>query len=142
MNGDYPELPEARRWALIAAVAGLVVFALAALLDAKEFYHAYIWSYWFWLGVPIGCGQLLMLYQLVGGAWMGNAGGNAEISSSASINIQVGGAIAFNGATIVMKVGGSSVTISAGSVVLDSAEVKITATGPMAETAGLIGSKA
>lgn len=77
----------------------------------------------------------------VGGAWLGNAGGIAEMSSGASISINVGGAIAANGATILFKVGSSKVEISAGKVVLDAAEVKITSSGPLGELAGAIGSK-
>jgi len=77
----------------------------------------------------------------VGGAWMANAGGEAELSSKAAIDIVVGGAIAMNGAKVVLKVGGSTVTIANGSVVLDSKEVKLTASGPAAELAALVGSK-
>ena len=42
---------------------------------------------------------------------------------------------------IVLKVGGSSITISGGNVVLDSKEVKLTATGPLAELAAVVTSK-
>lgn len=78
----------------------------------------------------------------VGGAWLGNAGGDATISSKNAIEITVGGAIAFTAASkIVMKVGGSNVTISGGKVVLDSKEVKLTASGPAAELAPMVGSK-
>ncbi len=78
----------------------------------------------------------------VGGAWLGNAGGDADISSGDAIEITVGGAIAMNAASkIVLKVGGSNVTISAGKVVLESKEVKLTASGPAAELAAMVGSK-
>jgi len=77
----------------------------------------------------------------VGGAWLGNAGGNVEISSAADISVTVGGAILMNGAKIVFKVGSSTVTISGGAVILDSPDVKLTATGPMAELAGAPASK-
>lgn len=77
----------------------------------------------------------------VGGAWLGNAGAEAEISSKSAVEITVGGALAFTGAKIVLKVGGSTVTIANGAVVLDSKEVKLTASGPAAELAALVGSK-
>lgn len=77
----------------------------------------------------------------VGGAYLVAAGGDAQFSSAASIKINVGGAVIMNGATIVLKVGGSTVSMSAGAVVLDSSEVKLTATGPNAELAPMVGSK-
>jgi type VI secretion system secreted protein VgrG len=77
----------------------------------------------------------------VGGAWMGNAGGDAELSSKSKIDILVGGAVAMNATAIIMKVGGSSVTIAGGSVYFQSSEVKLTASGPMAELAAMVSSK-
>jgi type VI secretion system secreted protein VgrG len=78
----------------------------------------------------------------VGGAWLATSGAEAEISSKDAIDILVGGAIAFNAASkIVLKVGGSTVTVSGGSVVLESKEVKLTASGPAAELAPMVGSK-
>jgi hypothetical protein len=65
MNG----LDRARRIALAATVAGLVACAAGAFLDTTQFLRSYLWSYWFWVGAAVGCGQLLMLYHLVGGGW-------------------------------------------------------------------------
>ncbi len=82
------------------------------------------------------------LTTTVGGAWMGNAGGTAELSSDDAIDITVGGAIAFTAASkLVLKVGGSTVSIAGGAVVLDSKEVKLTASGPLAELSAMVESK-
>lgn len=89
----------------------------------------------------IGVGTKGVKATLVGGAWLGNAGGEAAVSSDASISVTVGGAVLLTGATVVLKVGGSSITLSGGTVSLDAPEVKISASGPVAEAAGLIGSK-
>ena len=42
---------------------------IGAVVDTTQFLRSYLWAYWFWLGAAIGCGQVLMLYNLVGGAW-------------------------------------------------------------------------
>lgn len=59
----------ARRMALLVGGVGLLACAIGALFDTTQFLRSYLWAYWFWLGAAIGCGQLLMLYHLVGGAW-------------------------------------------------------------------------
>ncbi|MFO0761956.1 MAG: type VI secretion system tip protein TssI/VgrG [Byssovorax sp.] len=69
----------------------------------------------------------------VGGVWTASAGGDIELSSDAAVNINVGGAVALNAAEIVLKVGGSCVTIATGSVVIKTTDLKLTATGPQPE---------
>ena len=77
----------------------------------------------------------------VGGAWTANAAGDVNISSNGTLRITVGGALSFNGASVVMKVGGSNVTLSGGQVVIKSSEIKLTATGPHPEAAPLVADK-
>ena len=77
----------------------------------------------------------------VGGAWMTNAGAKGEISSGAALTIKVGGALIMNGTTVVLKVGGSNITVAGGAVVLTSDSIKLTASGPNAEVAPMVGSK-
>ncbi len=77
----------------------------------------------------------------VGGVYMASGGQNAELSAATDLEIQIGAALAVNGATIVLKVGGSSVTLSAGSAVLKSKEITLNASGPNAELAPMVGSK-
>jgi hypothetical protein len=59
----------AERTAFLIGAIGLLACLLSAFLDTTQFLRSYLWSYWFWLGAAIGCGQILMLYHLVGGAW-------------------------------------------------------------------------
>lgn len=77
----------------------------------------------------------------VGGAWMLNAADTCDISSGSSLSINVGGAFLLNAAKIVLKVGGSSVTIAGGQVKLDSAKVILEATGPHLELAAVVSDK-
>ncbi len=77
----------------------------------------------------------------MGGAWLANAGTNVELSSDAGLNITVGGLVAMNAGTIVLKVGGSKVSLSGGAVTVKSATIKLTATGPAPELAPLVKDK-
>ena len=58
-----------------------------------------------------------------------------------TLKITVGGAVAMNAAKIVLKVGGSTVTVATGAVVLKSSEIKLTATGPLPELAPMVEDK-
>jgi hypothetical protein len=71
MNGSAQriDLGRGERTALLIGGAGLLACAAGAFVDTTQFLRSYLWAYWFWLGAAIGCGQLLMLYNLVGGAW-------------------------------------------------------------------------
>jgi type VI secretion system secreted protein VgrG len=71
----------------------------------------------------------------VGGVWTASAGGDLEFSSESSVNINVGGAVAMTAAEIVLKVGGSCVTIAGAAVVIKTSNLKLTATGPQPELA-------
>jgi hypothetical protein len=57
------------RTAFLIGALGLLACLIGAFVDTTQFLRSYLWAYWFWLGAAIGCGQLLMLYHLVGGAW-------------------------------------------------------------------------
>lgn len=61
--------PNAERAAFLIGGVGLLACLAGALVDTTQFLRSYLWAYWFWLGAAIGCGQILMLYHLVGGAW-------------------------------------------------------------------------
>jgi hypothetical protein len=71
MNASVPapELRRAERTAFLIGGVGLLGCLLGAFLDTTQFLRSYLWAYWFWLGAAIGCGQVLMLYHMVGGAW-------------------------------------------------------------------------
>lgn len=89
------------------------------------------------VGVSVGGAKA----TTVGGAFLANAGGDVEFSSDTSVKITVGGLVALNAATIVLKVGGSSVTLSGGAVTVKSSTIKLTATGPFPELTPLVKDK-
>jgi len=78
----------------------------------------------------------------VGAAVAYSAGGKLQIGSSDQLSITIGGAMALSGASaIVLKAGSSTVTISSGAVVLKSSKIKLTASGPNAQLAGIVADK-
>jgi type VI secretion system secreted protein VgrG len=77
----------------------------------------------------------------VGGAWVANAGGDVEISAAKALDITVGAAALFNATEVILKVGDSNITLSGANVVLTSKVIKLTATGPNAELAPMVGDK-
>jgi type VI secretion system secreted protein VgrG len=77
----------------------------------------------------------------VGGAWAATSAGAINFEAGGTLQVTVGGAVSMNGAKVVMKVGGSSVTLQGGNVVLKSRTIKLTATGPQPETSAGIEDK-
>ncbi len=69
-NGEMPaQAARFGRRALWVGVVGLAACAAGAILDPPQFFRSYLWAYWLWLGVAIGCGQVLMLQFLVTSHW-------------------------------------------------------------------------
>lgn len=70
-RAQSPESALARlQWS--SATVGLVGAALSIvgwLLDAQQFFQAYLVGYTFWWGITMGCLALTMLFHMVGGAW-------------------------------------------------------------------------
>ncbi len=66
---ERPDIARAQRMARAVGIAGLLACLAGAIANPDQFLHSYLWAYWFWLGIAIGCGQVLMIYQLTGGAW-------------------------------------------------------------------------
>ena len=54
---------------LLIGVLGAVATIAGAFLAPGSFYSAYLIGFMFWLGLPLGCMAILMLYHLVGGKW-------------------------------------------------------------------------
>lgn len=54
---------------LVIGVIGALATIAGAFLAPASFYSAYLIGYMFWLGLPLGCMAILMLYHLVGGKW-------------------------------------------------------------------------
>src|SRR3954447_20676819 len=63
---------EMRQWrsrAMIAGGVGAVLLFLGLFFDPFQFYHSYLWSYVFCVGLALGSMAWLMLQYLSGGAW-------------------------------------------------------------------------
>lgn len=58
-----------QRPALLVALAGLVLAALGAWVDLRQFWRSYLLAYLFWLEIGLGCLALVMLHHLAGGRW-------------------------------------------------------------------------
>ncbi|HWM92416.1 MAG TPA: hypothetical protein VN493_16750 [Thermoanaerobaculia bacterium] len=58
-----------QRLALIAGVAGIVVTALALLIDPDYFFRAWLVGWVYWAGVALGCLALSLLHHLTHGDW-------------------------------------------------------------------------
>jgi hypothetical protein len=55
--------------ALYAGIAGVVVTALAFLIDADYFFRAWLVGWVYWVGVALGCLALSLLHHLTHGDW-------------------------------------------------------------------------
>ncbi len=62
-------LTKFRRTSAIIAVIGVLLFAVAVFTDAQRSLQAYLVGYVFWWSMSLGCLGLLLLHNLVGGAW-------------------------------------------------------------------------
>lgn len=57
-----------QRAAIVGAVA-LLLCGIGAYSRPDEFYQSYLFAFVFWMGISIGCAEVLMLHHLVGGDW-------------------------------------------------------------------------
>jgi hypothetical protein len=64
-----PRLDALQRNALICAVIGIVVIVILGLRDSQQFFRSYLFSFIFWICMPLGCMAVLMLHHLTGGRW-------------------------------------------------------------------------
>lgn len=62
-------IKRAREVSMICGIAGLVLCILGAVLSPGRFFHAYLFAWVFWVGVPLGCLAILMIQHVTGGAW-------------------------------------------------------------------------
>ena len=66
-------LPAARRASRVAAIVGasgvLLLLALAAVVNRAGVFQAYLFVWWFLLGIPLGSLAILMVHNLSGGGW-------------------------------------------------------------------------
>lgn len=68
-NSPTLDLKRFQQLALIAGVLGLVVLVIGYFVDHAQFFRSYLFTYAFWIGIPLGSLALLMLQHLTGGGW-------------------------------------------------------------------------
>jgi hypothetical protein len=66
---DAATLERVQWQALAVGVIALVACVIGAFFSPTQFFRAYLASYTFWLGIPLGSMVILMIYFLTGGAW-------------------------------------------------------------------------
>ena len=64
------QLAQWQRWALLAALAGILLSFTGYLLDGwTQFLRSYLFGYLFWTGMGLGCLGILLMHHTVGGKW-------------------------------------------------------------------------
>jgi hypothetical protein len=58
-----------RKWCLSTGLAALVACGIGYAISPQQFFRSYLFAYFFWLSIGLGCLPLLMMYHVVGGAW-------------------------------------------------------------------------
>jgi hypothetical protein len=66
---DSATLAQWRKASVCAALTGVALCALGAVLCREQFFESYLFAFMFWFGMGIGCLGILMLHHVVGGAW-------------------------------------------------------------------------
>jgi hypothetical protein len=64
-----PDISRVQWWSLAVGLIVLLACAIAAPFSPAQFFRAYLVSYCFYVGLPLGCLAILMLYHLTGGTW-------------------------------------------------------------------------
>jgi hypothetical protein len=64
-----PGIDRARNIALVVGGIAAAACLVGAMLDPLQFFRSYLWSYVFWVGIPLGCLAIVMLQHLTGGRW-------------------------------------------------------------------------
>jgi hypothetical protein len=55
--------------ALPIGIAGGVACIAGFIFDREQFFHSYLFGWFFWFGFPISCLGILLIHHLLGGAW-------------------------------------------------------------------------
>lgn len=58
-----------QRLALIVGVVGLLLGAIGFFVNRPQFFNAYLFGWFFWLGIALGGLAITMLHHLTGGDW-------------------------------------------------------------------------
>src|SRR5690242_8780257 len=85
LPADFPAgYHRLRTLALIAGAAGLVLSAIGYFVDSQDFATSYLFGYFFWFGITIGCLGWLCVHHLTGGNWGRSI---QRIAESAAMNL-------------------------------------------------------
>jgi hypothetical protein len=68
-NTIRPQLDRAQRIAFTWGLIGGALSLFFARHDLEQFFRSYLFAYFFWLAIPMGCIAILMLHHLTGGLW-------------------------------------------------------------------------
>ena len=55
--------------ALVVGVLALVLCVMLGLGNPVQFFRSYLLAFVFWIGLPLGCGAILMIHYMIGGKW-------------------------------------------------------------------------
>ncbi len=72
MNTAETSLPGFARLGKVSLIVGLLALIVCALLGFQnpvQFFRSYLFAFVFWLGLPLGCGAILMIHYMIGGRW-------------------------------------------------------------------------
>jgi hypothetical protein len=68
----YPIPAELARWrklSLLVGAAGIIIGLIGAIFSLRIFFNAWLFAWWFWLGLSLGGLALTMLHHMTGGDW-------------------------------------------------------------------------
>ncbi|GMW03197.1 MAG: membrane protein [Candidatus Hydrogenedentota bacterium] len=66
----HPKLDTLQKRALVVAIVGAVVLGAGAIFSGMDqFYQSYLYGFFFWNGLTLGCLVILMIHHMVGGPW-------------------------------------------------------------------------
>jgi len=58
-----------QRSSMVVGAVGLLLLALAFVLDREQFLRSYLFAYLYWTGMALGCLAILLMHHVVGGKW-------------------------------------------------------------------------
>lgn len=64
-----PQFDRIQKQALALGILGLALCAIFGYSHSEQFFRSYLFSYVYWISIPLGCMAILMLHHLTGGPW-------------------------------------------------------------------------
>src|SRR3954470_5587671 len=58
---------QTRLWWIVGV--GLIALFIGWKTNRKQFFVSYLYAYFFWFGLAVGCGLITMIHHLTGGSW-------------------------------------------------------------------------